>query len=351
MNQRKCNPEDYIQFLIASPGRFSCAEAGRVQQQTADAPAHDSFCRLLSELEPDPEALWREAEGHIDEGAEGILVLDDTTLDKPHARKMDLVGWHFSGKHNKVVKGINLLTLLWTDGDRHIPVDYRLYQNRDRTAPAAPHRTKNHLFAEMLRQAQRRGLKPRCVCFDAWYGSVDNLKLVRELGWTFLTRLRCNRRIRINFGPVQRVEQAEIPAEGVVVYLPGYGQVKVFRVVTTDGDTEYWASNAWDMTPLARQRWADYSWRIEEYHRGLKQHCGVEKCQARRERAQRNHIGMALRAFLRLAVYSWRWWTTWLQAKMSVVRAAVAQYLERPWITLEPPNTNPAPHLPHARCA
>jgi len=260
MNQRKCNPEDYIQFLIASPARFSCAEAGRVQQQTADAPAHDAFSRLLSELEPDPEALWQEAKGHIDPEGEGILVLDDTTLDKPYARQMELVGWHFSGKHQKVVKGINLLTLLWTDGDRHIPVDYRLYQNKDRAKETKDHQTRNHLFRAMLRQAHQRGLKPRCVCFDAWYGSVDNLKLVRQLGWTFLTRLRCNRRIRINFGPVQRVEQAEVPAGGVVVYLPGYGQVRVFRVVTTDGDTEYWATNARDMTPLARQRWADYSW-------------------------------------------------------------------------------------------
>jgi len=42
------------------------------------------------------------------------LVLDDTTLDKPYAQKMDLVTYHWSGKHQRVVKGIALLTLLWT---------------------------------------------------------------------------------------------------------------------------------------------------------------------------------------------------------------------------------------------
>ena len=66
MSERKCSPEDYIQFLIASPGRFSCAEAGRVQQQTAGGPAHDAYYRLLTELEPDPQALWREAQGQVD---------------------------------------------------------------------------------------------------------------------------------------------------------------------------------------------------------------------------------------------------------------------------------------------
>lgn len=52
-----------------------------------------------------------------------ILVLDDTTLDKPYARHMDLVTRHWSGKHRQVVAGINLLTLLWTAGDRLLPID------------------------------------------------------------------------------------------------------------------------------------------------------------------------------------------------------------------------------------
>ena len=45
---------------------------------------------------------------------EGVLVLDDTTLDKPYAKRMELVYRHWSGKHKRVVWGINLLTLLWT---------------------------------------------------------------------------------------------------------------------------------------------------------------------------------------------------------------------------------------------
>ena len=344
MSERKCSPEDYIQFLIASPGRFSCAEAGRVQHQTAGAAAHDSFYRLLTELEPDPEALWLEAQGQVDPDAEGALVLADSTLDKPHARQMALVGWHFSGKHHKVVKGINLLTLLWTDGDRHVPIDYRISKKGGLT--------KNQLFREMLRAAAARGLKPRCVCFDTWYASVANLKELRRLGWTFLTRLKCNRRVRQDFGPVRLLHEAAISGEGTVLYLPEYGQVKVFRVVAPDGDTEHGATNAWAMAPWHRQRWADYSWRIEEYHRGLKQHCGVERCQARGETAQRNHIGMAIRAFLRLAAFAYRQWTTWLEAKMSIVRRAVAAYLEHPYITLaSQPLHPPVGHCPPRRCA
>ena len=45
---------------------------------------------------------------------------------------------------------------------------------------------------------------------------------------------------------------------------------------------------------------AELSWSTEEYHRDLKQFTGVERCQIRSARGQRNHIGLATRAFVRL---------------------------------------------------
>jgi putative transposase len=328
MSEPKCKPEDYIQFLIASQDRYSCVEAERVQPQTAGRTAHDSFRNLLLRLDGSSDELWREAQTQIDPDAEGCLVLDDSTLDKPHARQMDLVGWHYSGKHKAVVEGINLLTLLWTDGDRHVPCDFRVYHK------ASDGLTKNQHFRHLLRAAKERGMKPKRVCFDSWYASVDNLKLVRELGWSFLTVLKGNRLIRMDFGPPTRLEEAQIPACGRLVYLPGYGQVKVFRVVAPNGGAEHWATNDWGTTPLERLRWADYSWRIEEYHKGIKQHCGVEDCQARLGRIQRSHVGLAIRAFLRLQAFCWRTGVSWLNAKLDVVRAAVTAYLRAPHVTL-----------------
>jgi len=53
----------------------------------------------------------------------GLLILDDTTLEKPYAKKMEIVTYHWSGKYHRVVKGISLLTFLWTEGmgDRSLP--------------------------------------------------------------------------------------------------------------------------------------------------------------------------------------------------------------------------------------
>ena len=64
----------------------SGTEAARVHPGNgSEAVAHDAFTRLLHRLEPDPEALWEEARSQV-QRRRGVLVLDDTILDKPYAR-------------------------------------------------------------------------------------------------------------------------------------------------------------------------------------------------------------------------------------------------------------------------
>jgi putative transposase len=326
MNMPRCTDENYIDFLIASQGRVSCSEAARVQPQSPFAPAHDAFTRLLHRQEPDPEALWADAEPLV-EKRRGALVLDDSTLDKPYAKKIDLVTRHWSGKHHKTVRGINLITTLWTDGDRKIPVDYRLYSKADG-------KTKNDHFWEMLLMAKGRGFSPECVLFDGWYASLENLKQVRDFGWRWLTRLKGNRKVTPDDRVTRTLDEIAIPAEGMDLHLTGYGRIRVFRLDAPDGDTEYWATHDLTMDGLTRRKYAEWGFAIENYHRDVKQNCGVEACQARSERAQRNHIGLALRAFLRL---EWHFFTTGISgfmAKSGLVCDAIRSYLASPFICL-----------------
>jgi putative transposase len=327
MSHAKVQPEDYLQFLLASPLQYTCTEAAWVHPEPVTPPAHDSFNRLLTRLEPDPETLWLEARPQL-QLDDGVLILDDSTLDKPYARKIDLVGWHWSGKHHRVVKGINLLTLVWTDGDRHIPCDYDVY---DKTHDGV---SKNDLFAQQLRTAKERGMNPKCVCFDSWFSSLENLKLIRSLEWTWLGRLKSNRKVRVDFGAPQAISTVDVPPQGRVVHLPGYGLIRVFRVVATNGDTDHWATSDPGMDALTRLKYGDFSWRIEEYHRGIKQFCGVERCQARRAKAQRNHIGLSIRAFLRMECHCFAHGLSWFQAKLDVIRHGVRTYLANPSMRL-----------------
>ena len=180
MNPPKCDDNDYIDFLIASQKSFACTEAARCQPDDdagVTPPAHDSFTRLLERLPADTEALWDEAKRIIAVTAGGVLIVDDSTLDKPYAEKMDYVTYHWSGKHHSVVKGINLITTLWSDGNALIPCDFRLYNaSKDGL-------TKNDHFQDMLLVAKQRGMEPKYVLFDSGYSSMENLKLIaRESG-------------------------------------------------------------------------------------------------------------------------------------------------------------------------
>ena len=76
---------------------------------------------------------------------------------------------------------------------------------------------------------------------------------------------------------------------------------------------------------------------IEEYHRGLKQQTAVDRCQTRTGKVQRNHIGFALRAFVRLEWHRFSTGVSWYAAKLGIIREAIRGFLAQPAFTL--PNT------------
>jgi len=335
MNAPRCCDEDYIQFLIAAPRVVSATEAARVQPRDPDAPAHDAFTRLLHRLEPDPATLWQEVEGQV-ERTRGVLVLDDSTLDKPYARKIELVHRHWSGKHHAVVDGINLITMVWTDGDAVVPCDWRVFNK--------PHDgvTKNEHFAAMLLTAKQRGFTPECVLFDSWYASVDNLRLVRDCGWRWLTEFKSNRKVNVERIGYRYVRDCAISKTGTEAWLEGYGLVRVFRIVTPNGEVEYWATNDVEtsddvgMGEMERLKYGQLRWSIEVYHRTLKGACHVEHAMVRAGRAQRNHIGLAIRAFVRFERHRVRTGVSWYKMKQAIVRPAIRAYLAHPWPALTP---------------
>ena len=319
----KVEDRDYIQFLVAAHTAFSCNEAARCSGAPDVTPAHDAFTRLLTRRPPDTETLWQEVSGLVDKTC-GLLVIDDSTLDKPHARFMDLVGWHWSGKHKAVVRGINLTSLIWTDGGACLPIDCRVYDK-----PTSGE-DKNDYFQAMIKKAKERGFTPRYVCFDGWYSGLANLKCLRNLDWRWLTRLKSNRQVDPDRTGNRAISEIEIGEEGRIVHLKGYGMVKVFRIVTDFDEADHWVTDDLSMTEPQRQELAREAYAIENYHRAIKQCCAVEKCQARSAAAQKNHILFSLRAFVRLEVKRWETGKSWYETKLSIVRDAVRNFCRTP---------------------
>lgn len=76
------------------------------------------------------------------------------------------------------------------------------------------------------------------------------------------------------------------------------------------------------------------AWQIEVYHQGLKQFTGIERGQFRLAISQLNHIGLALRAFVRLEGQRIHTQTSWFDSKQEIIRQAIRAYLACPTITL-----------------
>lgn len=328
MNPPKCDEMDYINFLIAAQQVFSSVEASRTHPEE-EAPAHDAYTRLLKRLPPDSQMLWQEVEPLVEKKS-GVLVIDDTTLDKPYASKMALVTQHWSGKHGRVVKGINLISLVWTSKACRLPCDFRIYNK------AQDGLTKNDHFRDMIQQAAEYGFEPELVAFDSWYSGLPNLKQLRTLKWDWLTQLKSNREVSIDHTGNRPIREILIPVQGCLVHLKGYGWIKVFRTVGTNGDAEYWATSKLTMTIEEAAFYALDAWQVEVYHRGIKQFTGIENALYRLEVSQRNHIGLAIRAFVRLEFHRLHSGVSWFEAKTSIIRSAIRHYLAYPTITLRP---------------
>ena len=87
---------------------------------------------------------------------------------------------------------------------------------------------------------------------------------------------------------------------------------------------------------LERAEWASFAWTFENYHRGLKQFCLIERPRVWSRRAWRNHINLCPRAFLRPESRGYLKGISWSEAKMAIIRQAIPFYLANPLYSLTP---------------
>ncbi len=82
---------------------------------------------------------------------------------------------------------------------------------------------------------------------------------------------------------------------------PQNHKVKLFRVPISTNSTDYVVTN--DLTQSstdAVKKECGIRWKIEEFHREEKQLTGIESCQCRKARIQRNHINCAIFVWIKL---------------------------------------------------
>jgi hypothetical protein len=291
----KCDCDLYTLFLMAEPKYVSCSRLGTVMGDRS----HDSINRFLLREKYPPKDLFDENKDKmVLEG--GTLSVDDSVIDKPYRdpKKTDLVSYFWSGKHKKSVKGINLISLYYTDilGNSY-PVNFRIYDKKEG-------KTKNDYFLEMLDEVESWGLKPAWMTGDSCYSSRNNLKSLKKEELGFLFGVANNRLVSVEKekGKEVQVQTLDIPESGLVVYLKEFGWVKLF-CQDFKNEVRYYICYQPDLEVLKQlsrsefKRLHDQHWQIEMFHRVIKQVCNIERFYVRDRQAIQNHFFFALRAF------------------------------------------------------
>jgi len=274
----------------------SCVRLSEVMEDIS----HDSVNRFLLRENYTPQDLFDEVKGEL-VLEDGIVSVDDSVIDKPYSNpdKSQLIDYFWSGKHKKSVKGINLITLYYTDvlGVSY-PINFRLYDKREG-------KTKNDYFREMVKEVQLWGIEPAWTTGDSWYSSIENLKFLRNEKVGFLFGIANNRQVSREKGQFLQIQKLSIPESGLMVYLKEFGWVKVFCQNFKNEVRHYimYQPEEEELRQIKRQQFRtihDTHWQIESFHRVIKQVCNVERFQVRTESAVRTHLFCALQAFSQL---------------------------------------------------
>lgn len=288
--------EEYMSYLLSSPTGSSCVQAAEVLEVS-----HDQVNRFLLQGNYTGKNLYEKAIVHL-VAAGGTLTVDDSVLDKPYSQlDTELITYLYSGKHHRPVKGIGLITLLYTDiKGMSLPVNFRVYDK-------SSGKTKNDYFQEMVKEVLLWGLRPEIVTGDSWYASTANFKFLRNQELSFLFGIEKNRTISTQAGQYQQVCTADVPAEGLYTHLKEFDFVKVFQTVDKDNDVKYYVHFHPDpekrlfITRTQFEKAHREHWQIEVFHRICKQVCNIEQFFVRNTSSIKTHLFAALRAFIRLS--------------------------------------------------
>lgn len=294
---------DYCQLLLSSPFNYT-------QTYFADhveGLSHDRINRLMQQINVQPEDLWQSVQETLVLSENGYIVFDDTVLDKRHSFKIELVKSQWSGNEHRTIKGIGVVTCVYVNPElnQFWAIDYRIYD------PDMDGKSKlDHVEEMFLAAAEMKKLPCSTVLMDSWYATQRLMKQIDEMEKIYYTVVKKNRLVDETQGveAYQKVEDLSWSEQeleyGKRVKLQGFPanhKVQLFWVTALPDRTEFVVTNdlSCNSSKEAR-RHCKIRWKIEEFHREIKQLTGIESCQCRKKTIQKNHIGCAMLVWARL---------------------------------------------------
>ena len=285
--------------------------------------SHDKVTRYLNSEDLGSKELWVYIKPEVrkhEANKGGALLLDDSIEEKPYTDENEIVAWHYSHAKGRHVKGINILSCLVAYGDLALPLGYNIIhkdisfseiETRKRKRKSST--TKNERFRGLIQQAVGNRVVFEFVLEDNWFGSKDNMEFIDNLGKKFIIGIKSNRTIALSdkdkkLGKFQRVSSLDMKdGESKKVWLKGLSfPVTLIKKVFTNEDGSigilYLASNDVEHDTDYLYKIYQKRWRIEEYHKSIKENTSLAKSPTKKERSQANHIFASIIAFCKLEI-------------------------------------------------
>lgn len=328
---------DYCQFLLASPNNFTLTYFAEHSEKFS----HDQINRYLSEKKFTPAFLWEHVKKDIILSDEGYIIFDDEVLDKRDSQKIEMARFQYSGNVGGVVKGIGVVTCVYFNPKvkRYWAIDYRIYD------PDSDGKSKLVHVYDMLNTAHYSKKLPfKTVLMDSWYATHKLMLTIDAFGKIFYCAIKSNRL-------ASKVDQKyyHIPVKdiffskkdlknGIRIHLnrfPNSKHLQLFRITINNNRTEHVLTNDLSQSSsISAQKEYGYRWMIEQLHREEKQITGIEKCQCRRQRIQRNHIACAFLVWNKLKNLAYKTGQSVYMLKNNLFKEYLIEQLKSPSITM-----------------
>jgi hypothetical protein len=324
---------DYCQYLLVTQINYTLTNFADHSNKFS----HDKINRFLKGEKITPRLVWENVKSQLVTTESGYLIFDDTVLDKNFSFKIELVRRQYSGNAKKVIKGIGVVTCIYVNPviDQFWLIDYRIYD------PDNDGKTKlEHAQDMLLAAVHHKQLPFQGVLMDTWYATKKIMLLIQSLNKQYYCPLKNNRQVDESIGlkSYQRVDSLEWDNQelnqGKTIKIKGFPKehkVKLFRVEVSTHRTDYVVTNDYTQNSTeATHQTCGFRWRIEQLHREGKQLTGWEKCQCRKARIQRNHIGCALLVWVRLKYLALANHSNVYQLKNGLLDRYLIQQLQNP---------------------
>jgi hypothetical protein len=328
---------NYCQYLLSSQINYTITNLA----EHLEAISHDKINRYLLSEKLTPRLLWDNVKDVIEIDEDAYLIFDDTVIDKRHSEEIELTRWQYSGNEHGVIRGIGLISCLYVNPrlGKFWVIDYRIYD------PSGDGKTKIDHVLDMLKSlVYYKDLPFSSVLMDSWYATNKLMLYIDSLGKIYYCPLKRNRLVddtggEQDYQQIEKLSWHETELKhGKVIKIrkfPGAKRVKLFRVPVSTNRTEFIVTNdsSQNSTKVVQQVY-NIRWKVEEFHRELKQLTGVESCQCRKGRIQRNHISCAILVWFRLKALAYKTGQTVYQIKHSLLSNYLIEQLKRPVIPL-----------------